>query len=66
MGNLACFGKNLWETWPVLKKPCGKLGLFWKKLAGNWPEKPGRVSQETLTQQQRGDGRPASHLVNQV
>ena len=31
-------------------KTCGKPGLFWKKLAGNCPEKPWPVSLETLSQ----------------
>ena len=40
----------MWETWPILGKTCGKPGLFWKKLVGNWQGKPTPVSQETLTQ----------------
>ena len=25
VGNLACFEKTLWETWPVLEETCRKL-----------------------------------------
>ena len=43
MGNLACFGENLWETWPVLGRNLQEtvlrnLGLFrWKlSVRANW------------------------------